>query len=495
MLHDQVTRYDEVCYVSSIVAPAAPEHLHLCGQWHALHTVSPCRFHFTELGCGDAANLLALAFYHSRCTFLGIDNSVAQLELALAGAARIGVTNLSFLHCDIRELNPDTLASSDYIVAHGLYSWVPEDAREAILRFCRRNLKPTGLAYISYNAQPGWAVRGLVRETLLRSPPVRDAPIQEKAARAIELAASLLEDMPSREYASAVLLADELERVRNGAPFYVLHEYLAEVNDGFWLGDFVRAARRHGLEYVCDAQFCRWEGRVSPELRARVARRSADQVEQEEMADLLGDRYFHASVLCRADAERTPVSRDELWEQVHIATSLGALSDQFDLAEGVVERFTGTNGVEITLSAAITKAAIVSLCPQWPRGSTLHDIRNRSKSLLAQYGFPVQDDCDSHLRADLTTLFEAGQIDLRLREPRFTSEVPTHPEAHALARFEATQRTALSTPFHLPIPFDPAAMELVRQLDGRRSTAELVRDFGDSSMQTVEILARWGLLV
>ena len=488
--------YDHVPYLSSISALTAPEHLALCSYWHDVAPPPIRCFHATELGCGDGANIIALAFYHPESNFVGIDLSSGQIHLASLAAAGANLKNVRFVQGDICELDADSFPPSDYIIAHGLYSWVPEDTRKAIFRFCRHNLKPTGLAYISYNALPGWATRNLVRETLLRAPSVRDAPIHPKAEKAIQVAANLLEDLPSRDYAAAVLLANELERVRNGAPFYVLHEYLAETNQGFWLRDFVDAARSHDLDYVCDAQFCRWEGNVSPDLRARLAQRTTDQVEQEETADLLGDRYFRASILCRSDAVRTPTSRDELWQQVHIATSLGGLSDQFDLAEGVVEKFSGTNGTEITLQASITKAAVVSLCAQWPRGATLQHIHERAVQLLHQYGFSVPDYSEMQLRDDLTTLFEAGQVDLRLHEPEYNSSVPSNPEAHALARYEAAHRNALSTPFHLPIPFEPAAMALVKELDGRRSHADLARDFGEPlTAETLAVLARWGLLV
>ena len=56
---------------------------------------------------------------------------------------------------------------------------------------------------------------------------MHEAAVEEKAEAAIETAARLLEDLPSRTYASSALLAEELERVRDGDPSYVLHEYLA----------------------------------------------------------------------------------------------------------------------------------------------------------------------------------------------------------------------------------------------------------------------------
>ena len=488
--------YNKIPYHGTLIPLTSPDHSALCARWHQFAAPPLQHVHCTELGCGDGANLLALAFYNPVSTFLGIDNSSVQVDLARHAANTLNLGNVDFLHKDVREFESATVPPSDYIIAHGLYSWVPEDAREAILSFCSENLKPSGLAYISYNAQPGWATRNLVRETLLRSPSVREAPVQRKAERAIQVAANLLEDLPSRDYAAAVVLANELERVRDGAPFYVLHEYLAETSQGFWLREFVEAARSHGLDYIADAQFCRWEGRIDPALRASLARRSSDQVEQEETADLLGDRYFHASILSRADAVRNPTSRDELWRQVHIATSLGAISDQLDLAEGVVERFSGAGGAEITLQASITKAAIALLCAQWPRGCTLQQMHERAGQLLQQYSFPIRTDSESQLRDDLTTLFEAGQIDLRLHEPEYDISIPEHPAAHALARFEAGHRNALSTPFHLPIPFEPAAMALVRELDGCRSQAELSRDFGERlTTETIPVLARWGLLL
>jgi hypothetical protein len=417
------------------------------------------------------------------------------LERAREGVSCLGLENISFVLNDVLDLNPADFAPCDYIVAHGLYSWVPEDARDAILNFCRQALAPSGLAYISYNTQPGWATRHLVRETLLRSRAVREAPIQDKGNRAIELAAQLLADLPSREHASAVLLGDELERVRQGRPCYVFHEYLAEVNDGFWLGEFVDRARRHGLDYVTDAMFCRWEGHIPEQLKSALAKRDLDPIEQGEAADLLCHRYFRASILCRADAPRLRGRRQDLLGEVHIATSLSAQTDPFNLTDGVVERLDGTGGPEITLNASITKAAVILLAAQWPIGMRLEALYCKAAELLAGHGIAVAANAQTQLSDDLTVLFEAGQIDLRLREPEYLTEVPDYPQAHALARFEAGHRDALTTPYHLPLPFEPQVLALVRDMDGSRSRLELQRAYGEELVdRTLEILARWGLL-
>jgi len=367
-MEDNGSIYDEVSYQGVVVPNSFPGHLALCSLWRR----GPCsvtkKFSVTELGCGDGSNLLPLAFYSRASTFIGVDNSVAAIHCAEVGARYLGLDNIQFIQEDVRTLDHSGCKSSDYIIAHGLYSWVSEEARAAIWSFCRNNLAPSGLAYISYNAQPGWSMRKLVRETLLRARLVREVAVGYRAARAVEVAAQLLEDLPSRDYAFGALLAEELVRVKNGNLGYVFHEYLADHNEGFWLQDFVAHAQQHGLDYVTDAQDCRWEGQIPQTLRSLLSERDLNPIEQEEMGDLMCHRYFRASILCRSGALLQSTSHRDILETAFIATSLCADSDPFDLTEGVVETFSREHGPGITLDVSITKAAIVLIAHQWPQG-------------------------------------------------------------------------------------------------------------------------------
>jgi methyltransferase-like protein len=494
------TNYDAIHYHGAVIPITAPSHLAICARWLRGQKAPFDHFRLVELGCGVGTNLLSLAFHHPDSNFLGIDSSYSQLDCARRDASSVGLQNIDFMLADVRNVNPADLAPRDYVIVHGLYSWVPDETRQAILALVGDILTSSGLAYISYNAQPGWSTRCIIREILLRARSVRKATLKDKAQRAIEVASCFLEDLPSRDYAHAVLLAEELKRVRDGEPSYVFHEYLTEVNQGFWFGDFVECVRRRGLDYVGDAQFCRWEGHVPTDLKHALAKRNLDPIEQEEAVDLLGNRYFRASILCRADALRKSIDHLKLLDEVHIATSLHARSDPFDLTEGVVERFIGTgligkNELEVTLNASITKASMVLLAAQWPKGMRLNKLYQHASKLLTNHGHEVKADARSQLSDELIKLFEAGQIDLRLRESAYHTEVPEYPRAHALARFEAKHRETLTTPYHLPLPFEPQVLAMVRELDGSRSRAELSRIFGEELVsETLWILGRWGLL-
>src|SRR5690606_1469217 len=111
-----------------------------------------------ELRCGDGANLLPLAFHHPDFTLTGVDSSARAIGVAEESARALGLSNVRFTCADIAAFAPE--GEHDYMIAHGLYSWIDADRREALRRIVRGALAPGGLAYVSFNAQPAWGVRG-----------------------------------------------------------------------------------------------------------------------------------------------------------------------------------------------------------------------------------------------------------------------------------------------------------------------------------------------
>src|SRR5262249_11749279 len=142
----------------------------------------------------------------------------------------------------------------DYIVCHGIYSWVPAPIRARILSICRDHLAPRGVAYVSYNALPGWRTRGMVRDMMIyHTEQLADAAGKVEQARAIIgfLAENALPDVP--HYAMA--LKSEAEALGKAQDAYVFHEHLEPVNEAFYFHQFAKAAREHGLVYLAEATF------------------------------------------------------------------------------------------------------------------------------------------------------------------------------------------------------------------------------------------------
>lgn len=153
--------YDELPYKSYPIDWTAPERLALASLLHGGPYPPLNEYRVLELGCGSGVNLLKLAYFRRYGTFIGVDGAASQIEIARGDALTLGLGNVEFIHADFRVVDQQLSGCFDYIIAHGIFSWVPHDIRDTLLQLCVERLKPGGLLYLNYNARPGWDVRGL----------------------------------------------------------------------------------------------------------------------------------------------------------------------------------------------------------------------------------------------------------------------------------------------------------------------------------------------
>ena len=121
-------------------------------------------FTWCELGCGPGVTAALLAATHPRGRFHAVDMLPAHIEQASRLRDAVRADNLVLHEADFASIAERELPRFDYVVAHGVYSWVDASARAALRRFVERHLAPGGALYLSYNAMPGWR---------------RDAPFQQ----------------------------------------------------------------------------------------------------------------------------------------------------------------------------------------------------------------------------------------------------------------------------------------------------------------------------
>ncbi len=120
-------------------------------------------FRYCELGCGQGMTLNILAATHPHARFCGVDFN----PLHIAGARRLAeeaeLANVSYHERSFQDFAAEIARAEatddqfDFIVLHGVYSWVSPENRRFIVDILARGLKPGGLVYISYNSLPGWA--------------------------------------------------------------------------------------------------------------------------------------------------------------------------------------------------------------------------------------------------------------------------------------------------------------------------------------------------
>jgi hypothetical protein len=238
---------------------------------------------------------------------LGIDLAGEVIEEGRAAAAEIGITNLELRQGDIAQLTNGELGEFDYVIAHGVYAWVPEPVRDALLACVHSHLAADGVGYISYNAKPGGYMRQTLRDAGLWFARGEKGP-EATAERAQALYSFLYENRAGTKDWWGGLLESQLPAFAVGPVYRLVHDDLSDHWDPVWFADFAARAASHGLAYVGDADLGnllpgRVPETVDVDLRAIAGE---DRIAYEQISDLLRCVFFRQSIVCRDS--RTPAA-------------------------------------------------------------------------------------------------------------------------------------------------------------------------------------------
>ena len=231
------TEYDAIPYDSRPHIATRPDRLATIATLFGMTPAPPTRCRVLELGCGVGNNLIPLAIAAPDSSFLGLDLSVRQIEAGQSVVASLGLGNIELRHANILEAST-SLCIYDYIICHGVYSWVPREVQDRILSICRQHLAPEGVAYVSYNTYPGWHFQEAVRNAMcFRGRLVTD--LRERVATAREFVDIIAKSASRKNEPYAVLMKQQAEELARMNESYVLHEYLAPVNEPIYFQQFV----------------------------------------------------------------------------------------------------------------------------------------------------------------------------------------------------------------------------------------------------------------
>ena len=229
------TDYDETPYPSLSYSQTHPDRLATIATLLGLNPAPVTACHVLELGSAAGGNLFPLAYALPGSRFVGIDISAAQVEEGKALLDRLGLRNVSLQQMNILDITP-AFGQFDYIIAHGVYSWVPPEVREKVMQVCRDNLAPDGIAYVSYNSYPGWHMMRTIRDAMLyRTRAVSDPSERATQARAMLdfMAGAIPESNAFGAFLQSYMrfLQGELKGANARGNAFLLHDELEEVND------------------------------------------------------------------------------------------------------------------------------------------------------------------------------------------------------------------------------------------------------------------------
>jgi SAM-dependent methyltransferase len=460
--------YDAVRYESRAMTQAHPDRLYTLGTLYGLAPKPAADCRYLEVGCGIGKHLIAAALTLPRARFVGIDLARTAVERGRQVAADLGLTNVRLEHADLTAWDPGP-EPFDYVVAHGVYSWVPAAVRDRLLDLCRRALGPDGLAFVSYNALPGALHRRILWDGLKFHTRGVDDPAA-KVARAREylqlLQAAYAETKDITEAAAGAEATDCLE----GTGHLLYHDDLSPTNDPVYLTDFARHAGEHGLRFVGDAKWTsRNMARYPPEVSRLLDEAGrADPLVREQYRDFVTLCRFHNTVLCLGDRSPAPDLQPAAVGRLYVSTLATRGSAAVDLAPGARMTFRTSGKVELTVDVPAIKAVFTALEDATPQRLSVPDLEAAVGRLLGGL-VPAGE-----LAGLLLNGTAMGFLDLHGGLAVVATAAGDRPVASPLARLEAATGNLLTTLLHTIIQVeDEPVRALVRLMDGTRDRAAL----------------------
>jgi SAM-dependent methyltransferase len=468
---DLARPYEELPYESNPYFESHPGRLATLAYLSGLEPppIETCRV--LELGCAAGGNLIPAAEALPGASFVGVDIAPNQIADGRALIEALGLRNVRLEAMSVTDLTPD-FGSFDYIIAHGLYSWVPADVRRKTLEICKARLSPNGVAYISYNVLPGWRLRGVIRDMLfygLEKEPASPTP-RERVPTARRFAEMILNAAGEDDTTHARILRNEVGMVLKAPDSYIAHDHLEEFHEALYFRDFAARAASNGLMVLGDARFSNAVFQVERRLKQQRPELPADPIHFEQCVDFAFGRQFRRSLLCHAGQS---IHRDLLPERLmrcHLLASVFP-SGPVDLRPNVSITFQSRDGGSFNEADTGTKAALAFLAQAHPMPVSFDALWDQVRNLARM---PRQHPARDRMAEMLRTLVICDSVEPHLYPPQFVTHISARPLATSLARLQASRGGVIHNRRHRTIrSFNDFDRSIIALLDGTRDVTAL----------------------
>ena len=461
--------YDEVPYESHPFSQTHPSRVASVAAVFGLDPppVESCRV--LELGCAAGGNIIPMAETFPGSWFVGVDYSARQIADGERIVRGSGMSNVSLRHASILDVD-ETYGRFDFIICHGVFSWVPDPVRDKILAICRELLAPSGVAYISYNTYPGWHMRGMIRDMMRYHATRFETPAQR-----IEQARALLDFLAqaARKDGSAytTLLHSELEHLKHQPDPYLYHEHLEEVNKPLYFHEFIDLAARHDLRYLGEARLSTMvTGNFGPQVAKALEVVASDQIQAEQYLDFIRNRTFRETLLVHRAASPNWAINPEVLRRLHITTPRQIPDAAGDVTSTAAVQYETISGMTLSTSSPAIKAAMRILSRRWPATVAYTDLEGEVNGMLG-----VPQDAEKLLAMGLLNTFLSSDL-LELHSAPIPSVLAgERPKAFAVARARVRcGERGIVTRRHNLYRTTELDRHLIPLLDGTRDRCELL---------------------
>lgn len=461
--------YDQTQYESYSYSQTHPEHLYTLARLFGLNPPDFQTARVLELGCASGGNLIPMAFQYPSMTCVGIDLSAAQVD---AGRALIQALELKNIELRNESLMDFDGSEYDYIICHGLYSWVDKDHQEQIMKLVQKQLNPLGIAYISYNTYPGWRMVQSIRDMMLYHTQGIHDP-EQKAQQARALLNFIVEGLEGEKTPYADFLRYEIELLKKQPNSYLLHDHLEEHNQPLYFYEFIDKAAEHQLSYLSDAHLVSMYVGNLPQQFAQELGRVNNIVLTNQYMDFIRNQRFRATLLCHASnkIDRQLNSYDiEKFYLSYGAKKMPPLSKETLKDESEV-RFIGQT-ITLTTSNPIAKSALNTImCAHQPISyqellETIQEDLNRQDQRAIEH----------HLNDELNMLrlVLGGLITIHSTTGQYVTHSNSHPQTTDLVLKQLQSHPFVTNQRHETVRLNQFETLILQLLNGEHDEASIV---------------------
>ena len=295
--------YNELLYKSNPFTYTVPALLEAQGKLFGLTPKDSRKARILELGSSFGGNIITQALYNPEAEFVGVDLTAEQGKKGNEVIEKIGLKNIKLIEKNILDINED-FGKFDYIIVHGVFSWVPDIVKEKIIKICNENLTEEGIAYISYNTYPGWKEADKIREMMLYAnkyfPEVSQGDKVQRGKAFISIVAEQMKIYTDVAEKKGDFIK-QIEGILNMQDYYVGHEQLENINDPMYLHEFVDMLRKENLQYISDVGLRLSIASVYNDSTIEKLQQlsQGDPVIKEQCLDYILDTKFRRALICK----------------------------------------------------------------------------------------------------------------------------------------------------------------------------------------------------
>lgn len=298
---------EDVLYPTNFYAYQAPVLLDYAVTMNGIAppAVPGAPFTYLDLGCGDGFTAILLAAMHPEARFIGIDISPGHIAAGRRLAAESGLGNVALIEGDFQNWRSLDLPECDYIALHGVYTWIGDAGRAAVIDIARHVLRPGGLLYCGYNALPGWAAIVPLRHYFLAHTQAMQGDTTAKVAATLRHLAELKAKGAEffRKHPTAAGFLDDMLKVD---PSYLVHEIFPPEWSPLDFSTVLHQMRSAGLDFAGSADLAQNARRlaVRPEFLPHFLKES-DFERRELYRDYVNNTFFRRDIYYRPRAEES----------------------------------------------------------------------------------------------------------------------------------------------------------------------------------------------